>query len=1340
MALSLLNNAMTFTENQHGTVVLEKLRSQRDLVRCCDVILHVAGMQFHAHRCVLAACSPYFDSIFKVSKTVKEQLTISSQDPEVFKCLLAYMYTGTVVVDKTKVGELLRLANKFLIAKLKDHCAEYLERYLDASNCLLVRDMAVKFGLNSLERTTSTFISSNMDDIIRKQEVLELQHSRLEDFIKDPSWQLSNEQTLLLVTRWVQHNPATRERNLRTLLTWVQWHQVDMRTVIHLIQSHPLYSSSSSVLSFFFLLDALNENNLLPSELRQPFVALRSKFCQQNQESPFDCETFLSLAISTAIDEFQDEPEEGNTSPKQSAEMVSPSDDATCHMQTTTYHHTQGHSSSSSVKQEMEDYAVEESRDSFAVNPSSSCQHDHSSFSVNQNSNCQRGHESFSINQNSSCQREHDSFTLNQNSGCQHNIGDQEHTKDSFTSSETFSNQTMHVDDHLHFDTQRSNYSTENPPTTQNYLMTQNGPIETGSVVAMYNIDSDNCSSAATSRHQVSLHCQSHGHSNHTSIGAQYRDVHERIAYSMEESVSNESCPPQYTSQVYDQQQTEDSSDFNTREDDSDVYAVREAPYRPKQEYCGSYYVDSYSQNGSLTMAGSSDSQGAPSISHETESEVTMMNLIPPRSGDMKEAYHIHITSIAGQNFPKIYYQEESSEAQELCDFSQRMYFQTEDTSDTQNSIGPQDMTVQSSSLQISVPLCSDMTRSTTHLSVSHHISTSASSNEPQDQSCSPYDSQATEEDFLSEQQQATNEKTSKSPITLQCKLEEQDASSNRNVKQEKELQDSRNYSDITEHVVSSEGQSADDYYDIEHLCGATPRQVKFKINRSMSSLSTVSSLPNSTASNTSPSVSEPKGVSHEVEISSKMEIYKEEVNEEDEPKEIEDKKEKVEVTPLGRKGKKNGVGKRASVRIKQNVETGGQENKPSEKRSCDLCNASFDCKKEYFQHMKDHFPGPPHTCNVCQASFHRIYHLVDHRNTHVDAKPFKCPHCPYSSRKKFNLTEHLAIHSDKRDYKCKICGDTFTRPQTLKLHETKHTKERPYLCETCGWSGKTKNALITHKKIHTDDLFRCQYRKCAYTTPKKSHLKEHMQYHTKTRAFTCQTCNHSFFTKSHLRRHAQTHLLDKPFKCTQCDYCSARPDRLKMHIEKRHTQKPVAKPFQRKRLLKKNTSSSGKTCKGSKEHLQEEVKTSGITMTEFFSDFDSTNTSLQPQLPGTPPPTTLSEYPTSPHTSSYTLDPSTQSSTDHTFMIVQDMVTVTENLPSLEQHTTSSSPPLSALSQENSGSPSAFEDTETDGYQSPHFHTSPSRYTNLSPTHSALTFTNIQQQEESPLNFASIC
>lgn len=92
------------------------------------------------------------------------------------------------------------------------------------------------------------------------------------------SWALEEDQTLLLVTRWVHHNPSSRERNLRSLLTWVQWCRLNPQTAIKLMQSHSLYSNS--LLALFFLLDALNDNQLLPSDFLTPFYKLKAKFCQ----------------------------------------------------------------------------------------------------------------------------------------------------------------------------------------------------------------------------------------------------------------------------------------------------------------------------------------------------------------------------------------------------------------------------------------------------------------------------------------------------------------------------------------------------------------------------------------------------------------------------------------------------------------------------------------------------------------------------------------------------------------------------------------------------------------------------------------------------------------------------------------------------------------------------------------------------------------------------------------------------------------------------------------------------------------------------------------------------
>lgn len=93
-------------------------------------------------------------------------------------------------------------------------------------------------------------------------------------------WEIDESQTLLLVTRWVHHAPKTRERNLRSLLTWVQWPRLTSQAAVQLIQTHPLYTSPNSLLSLFFLLDALNEHSLLPTDFLGPFSVLKDRFCQ----------------------------------------------------------------------------------------------------------------------------------------------------------------------------------------------------------------------------------------------------------------------------------------------------------------------------------------------------------------------------------------------------------------------------------------------------------------------------------------------------------------------------------------------------------------------------------------------------------------------------------------------------------------------------------------------------------------------------------------------------------------------------------------------------------------------------------------------------------------------------------------------------------------------------------------------------------------------------------------------------------------------------------------------------------------------------------------------------
>lgn len=178
-------NPMNFTENQHGNIILDKLRLQREAGKFCDVILYVDNQKFFLHRNVLSSFSPYFDSIFQSKKTMREKFNITCQNPETFQCFISYMYTGTIVIDKSNVGEMFKLAHRLEVAKLKLYCAEYLERYLDLSNCLTVKDMADKYNMPLLSKLAATFIQNHRDEVLTNSEILELDVNKLEKFLSD---------------------------------------------------------------------------------------------------------------------------------------------------------------------------------------------------------------------------------------------------------------------------------------------------------------------------------------------------------------------------------------------------------------------------------------------------------------------------------------------------------------------------------------------------------------------------------------------------------------------------------------------------------------------------------------------------------------------------------------------------------------------------------------------------------------------------------------------------------------------------------------------------------------------------------------------------------------------------------------------------------------------------------------------------------------------------------------------------------------------------------------------------------------------------------------------------
>lgn len=114
---------------------MSELRKKQEL---CDIVISVDGRKFHAHKVVLAGCSPYLRAMFTngMLETDKNTVEIHGIDPGTMDMLLDFVYNGSVEVTIENVQMLLQGASMLNLISLRNVCCHFLQQHLDASNCL----------------------------------------------------------------------------------------------------------------------------------------------------------------------------------------------------------------------------------------------------------------------------------------------------------------------------------------------------------------------------------------------------------------------------------------------------------------------------------------------------------------------------------------------------------------------------------------------------------------------------------------------------------------------------------------------------------------------------------------------------------------------------------------------------------------------------------------------------------------------------------------------------------------------------------------------------------------------------------------------------------------------------------------------------------------------------------------------------------------------------------------------------------------------------------------------------------------------------------------------------
>ncbi|XP_041091034.1 zinc finger and BTB domain-containing protein 22-like [Polyodon spathula] len=105
--------------------LLESLNQQRLEGQLCDLSIHVQGQEFRAHRCVLAASSPYFhDQV--LLKNVSSVVLPSVMDPLAFESVLGSAYTGRLSMLRDELINYVTVGSFLQMWHVVDKCTELL--------------------------------------------------------------------------------------------------------------------------------------------------------------------------------------------------------------------------------------------------------------------------------------------------------------------------------------------------------------------------------------------------------------------------------------------------------------------------------------------------------------------------------------------------------------------------------------------------------------------------------------------------------------------------------------------------------------------------------------------------------------------------------------------------------------------------------------------------------------------------------------------------------------------------------------------------------------------------------------------------------------------------------------------------------------------------------------------------------------------------------------------------------------------------------------------------------------------------------------------------------------
>ncbi|XP_051012896.1 speckle-type POZ protein-like [Acomys russatus] len=132
-----------------------------------DCSLLVGGREFRAHKAILAARSPVFSAMFEhdVKEKPKDQIEIQDMEPQVFKEMMGFIYTGKAPNLHSLAPGVLAAADRYSLERLKAMCEDTLCRDLSVENAAHTLFLADLHSAQQLKMEALGFITVHASEV-----------------------------------------------------------------------------------------------------------------------------------------------------------------------------------------------------------------------------------------------------------------------------------------------------------------------------------------------------------------------------------------------------------------------------------------------------------------------------------------------------------------------------------------------------------------------------------------------------------------------------------------------------------------------------------------------------------------------------------------------------------------------------------------------------------------------------------------------------------------------------------------------------------------------------------------------------------------------------------------------------------------------------------------------------------------------------------------------------------------------------------------------------------------------------------------------------------------------